>query len=158
MVFKSLMGVTCTCLAVASFSANAALIVDVTGVPGSAETTWTFSGSYTTTASATEDQITVAPSPFSTSSTRLVQGLNNFNHGLNEASIPLALDTVFNDTSAALTGSVFITGSLSGVHLLNGVYVDPDNGVDDSGVDDDFGWFADGAFFPEKQFLLLERE
>lgn len=121
--------------------ANAALIVDVTGTPGSGETTWTFSGSYTTTASATEDQITVAPSTFSTSSTRLVLGLNYFQHSSNEASVPLALDTVFNDTSVALTSSAFITGSLSGVHLLNGLYIDADNGLDD-----DFAWFAGGAF------------
>jgi len=125
-------------------SAYCDLVITVTGVVGSGETTWTFSGSYVTTVGALADEITVVPSNSGTNSNRILTGLNLFSHGLGlgNPSVEIALEESFNDASVALTGTATIIGSQSGNHILNGLYIDSDPGEGD----DDFGWFSNGSF------------
>jgi hypothetical protein len=121
----------------ATIWANAALTINVTGVVGSGVTTWSFSGSY--------DNIsfnsTAELYSFDGSKTQS-NDLNNFSHLSSDLSGEYATNGNHNNTSIALGAGASVTGSVTGIHNLDGLYLDSDGTVGS----DDFGWYADGTF------------
>ncbi len=106
-----------------------ALTINVTGVVGSGTTTWQFSG--TTTAWAIRLD---GDGDFALGTNSLFGRLNNF-QGADFESGPFG---IFIATNIALSNGASVTGSNSGVHLLEGFTFE--------GLLPRFAWFADGAF------------
>ena len=108
-LFTSLVFVACF---LAPVQSNATLVIDITGVPGAGEVTWTFSGS------------AVA----SSSDTDLFGGGQDFFNIGNFATLDF---TTFSATSTTATVSVGAT-----TVAIDAVFIDDDSGVtDDIGVD-----------------------
>lgn len=119
------------------------LTIDVSGVRGSSVTTWTFSGSY-----AVDDVSQLADnySLFGVLIGRLDDNINNFTHESDELTGGIGLPatpSTFNLLDLPfLSSTAQILGSQSGVHLLDGIFLDSDDPV----TGDDFAWYAEGAF------------
>jgi hypothetical protein len=119
------------------------LTIDVSGVPGSGVTTWTFSGSYPV---GDVSQLADSYSLFGVLPGQLDDNINNFTHESEELTggigVP-ATPSTFNLLDMPLLSSTAqISGSQSGVHLLDGIFLDSDDPV----TGDDFAWYAEGAF------------
>lgn len=107
-----------------------ALTINVTGVVGSGTTTWQFSG--TTSAWAIRLD---GDGDFALGTNSLFGRLNNF-QGSDFESGPFG---IFIATNIALSNGASVTGSNSGVHLLEGFTFE-------TLPQQRFAWFADGAF------------
>jgi hypothetical protein len=123
--------------------AQGSLTIEVSGVPGSNVTTWRFSGSYTV---GDVSQLADNYSFFGVLDGRLSDTINNFTHESDELTggigVP-ATPSTFNLLDLPLLSSTAqISGSQSGVHLLDGIFLDSDDPV----TGDDFAWYAEGAF------------
>jgi hypothetical protein len=134
-----------TVLALLAFLASAqaaraqgSLTVDVSGVPGSNVTAWTFSGSYVI------GDVSPIPEYYSTStSSNADDALNNFTHESGELNDGIGLGATFNLVVFQFVSSTAqVVGSQSGVHNLDGIFLDSDDPV----TGDDLEWFADGTF------------
>jgi hypothetical protein len=119
------------------------LTVDVSGIPGSGQTTWTFSGSYTV---GDVSQLADNYSLLGILSGRLDDNINNFTHESGELTGGIGVEAIpstFNLLDLPLLSSTAqISGSQSGVHLLDGIFLDSDDPI----TGDDFAWYAEGAF------------
>ena len=120
---------------VATGSASA-LTIDVTGVPGSGTSVWTFSGTSSpsglSTAAQADGAFDLGSSPH--------PGLNLWQGGFTPTDFG-----PFNATDVAFIGTApapLINGSLSGAHVLEGFSFL----AQCCGVGDRFAWWADGAF------------
>jgi hypothetical protein len=123
--------------------AQGSLTIEVSGVPGSNVTTWTFSGSYTV---GDVSQLADNYSFFGVLDGRLDDNINNFTHESDELTGGIGLPatpSTFNLLDLPLLSSTAqISGSQSGVHLLDGIFLDSDDPV----TGDDFAWYAEGGF------------
>jgi hypothetical protein len=119
--------------------AQGVLSIDVSGIPGSNETTWTFSGSYTVgDVSQTADAYSLF-FPLRTDD----DNINNFTHETGELTGGIGVGAIFNlDDFPLLSSTAQVSGSQSGVHLLDGIFLDSDNPI----TGDDFTWYAPGTF------------
>lgn len=119
---------------------QAALVVDVFGLPGSNQTTWTFSGSYILGSS------NGLNGEYSFNGDQnFTPGANMFNHGSGDLSGDMVDNTLGNNfLIGILSGDGTVTGSTSGVHNIDGLLLDDDSSAGSGG--DDFAWLADGAF------------
>ena len=119
------------------------LTVNVSGVSGSGHTTWTFSGAYTV---GDVSQLADNYSLFGVLPGRLDDNINNFTHESEELTGGIGVEatpSTFNLLDLPLLFSTAqISGSQSGTHLLEGIFLDSDDPV----TGDDFAWYADGAF------------
>jgi hypothetical protein len=118
--------------------AQGSLVIDVNGVPGSNVTTWTFSGSYTVgDVSQIADNYSLFGGRFSDSN------INNFSHESDELTGGVGLPASFNLLDLPLLSSTAqVSGSQSGDHLLDGIFLDSDDPI----TGDDFVWYAEGTF------------
>jgi hypothetical protein len=117
--------------------AQGSLTVDVRGVPGTNQTTWTFSGSY-----AVSDVSQVANN-YSFFIGNADNSLNNFTHESGELTGGIGVIEIFNFHSFPfLSSTAQVSGSQSGVHLLDGIALDSDDPI----TGDDFVWYAGGTF------------
>ena len=118
--------------------AHADLIVDVTGVSGLGETAWAFSGSYSI------GDVSQTSGDYSLFGGRNSDdNINNFTHESGELTGGIGLPASFNlQDFPFLFSTAQVSGSQSGVHLLDGISLDSD----DPTTGDDFIWFAAGAF------------
>ena len=123
--------------------AQGSLTVEVSGVRGSNVTTWTFSGSYTVgDVSQLADNYTlsdVLPG-------QLDDNINNFTHESDELTGGIGLPatpSTFNLLDMPfLSSTAQVSGSMSGIHLLDGIFLDSDDPI----TGDDFAWYGEGAF------------
>jgi hypothetical protein len=120
--------------------AQGSLTIDVRGVPGSNVTTWTFSGSYTV---GDVSQIAHTYSLFTNLPGSFDDNINNFTHESEELTGGIALPASFNLVDMPfLASTAQISGSQSGIHLLDGIFLDSDDPI----TGDDFLWYAEGTF------------
>lgn len=124
----------------ASFTGVAQLTVSVTGVPGSGVTTWSFGGAgYSALAADGSD------GAYTSTTTA---GFNAIEHDAGELTADLSdnydLAGSFPGLGeiVSLGAGATVTGSTTGEHTLTGIALDSDPGTGD----DDFFWYADGAF------------
>lgn len=122
--------------------AQGSLTIDVRGVPGSNVTTWTFSGSYTV------GDVSQIPDNYSlfgglAGPERDDDNINNFSHESDELTGGIGLPASFNLLAMPLLSSTAqVSGSQSGVHILDGIFLDSD----DPTTGDDLVWYAEGTF------------
>ena len=131
----------CT-LCFASQVACADLLVIVRGEAGSGTTDWEFSGEYDATATSPSNNY------YSVYNGGQATGMNLFDHSSGDLSGEIASDTHHDYGHYIFVQSgrtSIVTGSSSGVHNLNGVFLDS-NGANGS---DDFAWYAAGIITPE---------
>ena len=161
--------------------AQAGLIIDIVGFAGSGRTTWNFSGSYINTADPRIPTFLIPPSPthiappnlFSLTDPApfptaplLLDGFNLFDNGVGEFLNTMAdgdFSTGFSNSGTVLSTATSptlrtgpkaaptVTGSVSGAHLIDGIFLNSGPGVGD----DDFGWYAQGAFTEEFELLTF---
>jgi hypothetical protein len=114
------------------------LTIDVNGVPGSGETTWTFSGSYTV------GDVSQAADAYSITGEHMFgNNINNFQHESGNLSDGIGFIEIFNlNDFQFLSSTATVSGSLSGVHLLEAIFLDSDDPI----TGDDFLWYAGGTF------------
>ena len=127
MILNRLSSLLFLVVAILASNANAQLVVDVTGVPGSGVTTWTFSGESNVLPDCIRDVIfcevrDVTNNTFST-----------FDSGQFPFGEDTILDTTLQDIVFPLTGNASITVGGT-TQLIGGIYID-----DDGGSADDFG-------------------
>ncbi|MEM7478245.1 MAG: PEP-CTERM sorting domain-containing protein [Planctomycetota bacterium] len=120
---------------------RAELLVNVTGVVGSGQTNWNWSGSYGITQGHTTAELySINGDAFKWTA------VNHFNHTPNvsgqQLSGELAADGNYNNAELAAAGNGTVIGSVSGAHSIDGVFVDSDG----TNGGDDFSWFAAGTF------------
>ncbi len=138
-------------LLVGAFESQADLVVSVSGVIGSGVTEWTFSGSYDV---AVSDSWPGAGF-HSFNSRRTRRAINDFDHLPNHLSGDYSAEGTFVPVNAegmetrhhALSQGATVTGTVSGSHDLDGVFL-VSNAADSR--DDDWGWYASGAFGEEE--------
>ena len=98
------------------------LTVDISGIPGSGQTTWTFSGSYTV---GDVSQLADTYSLFGVLPGRFDDNINNFTHESGELTGGIGIEatpSTFNLLDMPFVSSTAqISGSQSGVHLLDGI-------------------------------------
>ena len=123
--------------------AQGSLTVEVSGVPGSNVTTWTFSGSYTV------GDVSQLADNYSLSDVlpgQLDDNINNFTHESDELTGGIGLPatpSTFNLLDMPfLSSTAQVSGSMSGIHLLDGIFLDSDDPI----TGDDFAWYGEGAF------------
>ncbi|MDB4499232.1 PEP-CTERM sorting domain-containing protein [Akkermansiaceae bacterium] len=137
---KSVRALAATLLTFGSLAggANAAVTIDVEGVPGSSVTTWTFSGSY--------DIFLFDGDPsdgqFSFNGAQQIGEPNYYRGGAGgDWSGEIASDANLNNADVGMTIlTARATGSSSGAHFIDGLVIDSDGA--DGG--DDFGWYIAG--------------
>jgi hypothetical protein len=121
-------------------AAHADLIIDVRGVRGTNQSTWTFSGVYVV-----GDVLQTADvySLFSALRTD-DDNINNFNHETGDLTgdIGVATNTFNLQDFGFLSSTAQVSGSLSGPHALDGIFLDSD----DPATGDDIAWYATGTF------------
>ena len=127
----------------------------MSGVPGSNVTTWTFSGSYTV---GDVSQLADNYSLFGVLPGRLDDNINNFTHESDELTGGIGLPAIpstFNLLDMPfLSSTAQISGSQSGVHLLDGIFLDSDDPI----TGDDFAWYAEGAFQDGETLTSAEQQ
>ncbi|MDB4333009.1 PEP-CTERM sorting domain-containing protein [Akkermansiaceae bacterium] len=117
--------------------ANAAVTIDVEGVPGSSVTTWTFSGSY--------DIFLFDGDPsdgqFSFNGAQQIGEPNYYRAGAGDWSGEIASDANLNSADVGMSIITAVaTGSSSGAHFIDGLLIDSDG----ANGGDDFGWYIEG--------------
>ena len=114
------------------------LTIDVSGVPGTNVTSWTFSGSYVV------GDVSPIPEYYSTATgTNADDAINNFTHESGELNEGIGLARTWDSVLFPIVSSTAqVVGSQSGVHMLDGIVVDSD----DPATGDDLLWFAGGTF------------
>jgi hypothetical protein len=114
------------------------LTIDVSGVPGTNVTSWTFSGSYVV------GDVSPIPEYYSTATgTNADDAINNFTHESGELNEGIGLARTWDSVLFPFVSSTAqVVGSQSGVHMLDGIVVDSD----DPATGDDLLWFAGGTF------------
>ena len=114
------------------------LTVEVRGVPGTNQTTWTFSGSYAVGNVSDVDDFYSLSGGGNAANT-----LNNFTHETGELSGGIGVSEIFNfHQFLFLSSTAQVVGSQSGIHLLDGIAIDSDDPI----TGDDFVWYAAGTF------------
>ncbi|HXW03901.1 MAG TPA: hypothetical protein VD833_01610, partial [Vicinamibacterales bacterium] len=117
--------------------AQGSLTVEVSGAPGTNQTTWTFSGSYTI------GDVSQVADTYSLVVGNADNSLNNFTHESGELTGGIGVVEIFNLNSFPfLSSTAQVSGSQSGVHLLDGIALDSDDPI----TGDDFVWHAEGTF------------
>jgi hypothetical protein len=115
------------------------LTIDVSGVPGSNVSTWTFSGSYTV-----GDVLQIADTYSVFSGSRHDDdNINNFHHESDDLTGGIGVAEGFNlEYFLFLSSTAQVSGSQSGVHFLDGIFLDSDDPI----TGDDLVWYAPGTF------------
>ena len=124
------------------------LTIDVVGVPGSNESTWTFSGSYAVVDVEQVDNFYsydgVCGPPFVTC---MAEGdINSFTHDSGNLTDGIGWDAAAQPSTfnlqffQFLSSTAQVSGSQSGTHLLDAIFLDSD----DPTTGDDFAWYAPG--------------
>ncbi len=99
------------------------LTIDVSGVPGTNVTSWTFSGAYVV------GDVSPIPEYYSTATgTNADDAINNFTHESDELNEGIGLARTWDSVLFPFVSSTAqIAGSQSGVHMLDGLVVDSDD-------------------------------
>ena len=145
LLMSRFLSIALACVFGSCLTASARLYVVVTGTPGSGTTEWAFSGSYDVLDLTGANGFT-GDFSFASASTDFFLPFNIFSHTY--LSLPQRLTGEYvsaanhNNRITSLSPGATVTGSVTGSHAIDGLYLD-DDGTNGS---DDFGWFANGTF------------